>query len=270
MPKVKAGEINLEYYIEGSGPPLLMIMGFSGQASSWGEPFLEALRPHFSVIRFSNRGTGESDRPQTPTTVHVMADDAAALLDALGVARAHVLGISMGGMVAQELALSHAGIVNGLALGCTTAGGAERVAASPEIFALMLPVPGLSPEEQIRKAWPALCSASFVESGNGFLEAMLQASLVNAPPIETLAKQMSAVQGFDAHERVSQIKAPTLVVHGDADVLVPPENGRILHERIAGCEMRIIAGAGHMFFWEKPEESAGAITEFLSRVPSGV
>src|SRR5712691_6808675 len=103
MATAKAGDINLEYYIEGSGPPLLMIMGLGGQASSWGEPFLDELRQRFTTIRFSNRGTGLSENPATPLTVRVMADDAVGLLDTLGIERPHVLGISMGGMIAQEL-----------------------------------------------------------------------------------------------------------------------------------------------------------------------
>src|SRR5437867_8580665 len=99
MATAKAGDINLEYYIEGSGPPLLMIMGLGGQASSWGEPFLQALQQRFTTIRFSNRGTGLSDNPATAFTIRTMADDAAGLLEALGIGRPHVLGISMGGMI---------------------------------------------------------------------------------------------------------------------------------------------------------------------------
>lgn len=271
MPKVKAGDVSLEYYVEGSGPPLLMIMGFGGQAASWGEPFLQALRPHFTLIRFSNRGTGDSDRTEGLVTVRLMADDTAALVRALEVKRPHVFGVSMGGMIAQELVLTYPELVNGLVLGCTTAGGAGHAGANPQVLAMLVPTPGLSREEQIRKAWPALCSANFIQSGVSFLEAMLRASLEKPTPIETLAKQMAAIQGFDSYERLPQIKAPTRIVHGDADVLVPPENGRLLHQRIAGSELVMLPGAGHMFFWEQPAESARAIVEFLSRVtaPAG-
>jgi pimeloyl-ACP methyl ester carboxylesterase len=270
MPKVKARDINLEYYVEGAGPPLLMIMGFAGQASSWSEPFLEQLRPHFTVIRFSNRGTGESDRPEAPTTVRMMADDAAALLRALGIERAHLLGASMGGMIAQEFALSYPEMLNGLVLCCTTTGGAGHVAANAEVFAMMMPAPGLSREDQIRKAWPAMSTREFIETGRDFMEMMLWTSLINPTPIETIVKQMGAVQGFDAYDRLGGIKAPTLVVHGDADVLVPTANGRTLHERIPGSQLAIISGVGHMMSWEKPAETARVITEFLCRVPSGV
>ena len=107
MPIAKAGDISIESYVEGSGPPLLMIMGFGLQASAWGQAFLAELRPHFRMIRFSNRGTGLTDRPDAEYTIRMMADDAAGLLGELGIQRAHVLGISMGGIIAQELVLNH-------------------------------------------------------------------------------------------------------------------------------------------------------------------
>ena len=96
MSIAKVGDINIEYYVEGEGPPLLLIIGFAGQASSWGEPFLDLLRPHFQVIRFSNRGTGLTDKPDAEYTIPMMADDAAGLLVELGIGKAHVMGISMG------------------------------------------------------------------------------------------------------------------------------------------------------------------------------
>src|SRR4030042_2985745 len=118
MPVAKVGDINMEYHVEGSGPPLLMIMGFSGQASSWSERFVELLRPHFQVIRFSNRGTGLTDRPQVQYTVPMMADDAAGLLREMGIGKAHGLGISMGGMIAKELVLNRPERGQGVLLGC--------------------------------------------------------------------------------------------------------------------------------------------------------
>ncbi len=125
MPIAKVGDINIEYYVEGEGPPLLMIMGLGGQANSWGESFLERLRPHFQIIRFSNRGTGLTDKPQVEYSIRMMADDAAGLLRELGIGKAHVLGISMGGMIAQELVLNHSQTVQGLVLGCTTPGASQ-------------------------------------------------------------------------------------------------------------------------------------------------
>jgi Predicted hydrolases or acyltransferases (alpha/beta hydrolase superfamily) len=268
MSITKAGDINLDYYVEGSGPPLLMIMGFAGSASSWGDPFLEALRPHFTCIRFSNRGTGLSDKPLTQFTIRTMADDAANLLSALDIQRPHVFGISMGGMIAQELVLSYPQRANGLVLGCTTSGGSHSVQAAPEILAKMAPTPGLSPEEIVRNFWTAVCSPGFIERGAAFLDGMVATALAQPTPMETLGLQMMAITSFDSYDRLPQIKAKTLVIHGGVDMLVPPQNGKTLSEHIPGAELRTLAGAAHMFFWEEPQKSATMVTEFLSRVPA--
>src|SRR5437868_8083351 len=125
MPAIPVGEVELDYERSGEGPPLLMIMGMSGTALHWGEPFLQALRPDFEVIVYDHRGVGASSRPEGPLTIAQMAQDAAGLLDALGVESAHVMGISMGGMIAQELALARDELVRTLTLGCTFCGGPE-------------------------------------------------------------------------------------------------------------------------------------------------
>jgi pimeloyl-ACP methyl ester carboxylesterase len=268
MPIAKVGDINMEYYVEGSGPPLLMIMGFSGQASSWSERFLELLRPNFQIVRFSNRGTGLTDKPQAQYSVPMMADDAAGLLGELGIGKAHVLGISMGGMIAQELVLNYPERVQGLVLGCTTPGWSQGVPPSQETTALLMPTPGVSLEEQFRKAWPAIVTPEFVESEREFLEEMLRIGLENLTPVDTMARQMVAIQSFDAYERLPRIQAPTFIIHGDKDQLIPPRNADILRERIPGATLRVVPGAAHMFFWEKPTESAEAIVEFLSSVPA--
>jgi 3-oxoadipate enol-lactonase len=268
MSITKAGEINLEYHVEGSGPPLLMIMGFAGSASSWGDPLLEALRPHFTCIRFSNRGTGLSDKPDGQFTVRTMAVDAANLLTALDIKRPHVFGISMGGMIAQELVLAYPQRVNGLVLGCTTAGPSHGAQATAETRARMMPTPGLSPDQMIRNAWPVICSHDFIERAHGFLEGMLASSLATPTPLETLGRQLVAIQTFDTYDRLPQIRAKTLVIHGDSDLLVPPENGRIVAERIPGAVLKILPGVGHMFFWEEPAAVAHTIDEFLSPVPA--
>ena len=185
MPTIKAGEVNLEYYVEGDGPPLLMIRGFTADCSNWGDRFLQPLQERFTCIRFSNRGTGLSDKPAEPTTIRQMAADAVALLDALGIERAHVFGVSMGGMIAQEIVLNHPGRVNGLVLGCTTPGGENAVAASPDVTALFTPAPGLSRSDQTRRTWPAIVSPEFIDSDEQFLEEMLRLSLGNQTPLAT-------------------------------------------------------------------------------------
>jgi 3-oxoadipate enol-lactonase len=268
MPITKAGDINLETYVEGSGPPLLMIMGFAGSASSWGDPFLEALRPHFTCIRFSNRGTGLSDKPQTQFTIRTMADDAANLLTALDIQRPHVFGISMGGMIAQELVLTYPQRVNGLVLGCTTCGPVHGQTATQETMAKLIPAFGLAPDEIVRNFWTIVCSAAFIRRGTAFLDGMVAAALAQPVPMETLGLQMMAINTFNSYDRLPQIQAKTLVIRGDLDVLVPPDNGRIVAERIPGAELKMVSGVAHMFFWEEPQKSATIVTQFLSRVPA--
>jgi len=270
MPQIRVGDFNIEYYVEGSGPPLLMISGFTAQASGWSEPFTQRLQQSFSTIRYSHRGTGTSDRLAGEITLRDLADDAAGLLTALGIEKAHVLGVSMGGMIAQELALNHPQRVQGLVLGCTACGGKHRVAAAPEVMELLTPQPGLSREEQVRRSWPAITTPEFLESHLDVMEERLRTSLINPTPIETAMRQMAAVQVFDSYERLPQIVTPTLILHGDCDVLVPVENALVLKNRIQGAEMHIFPVAGHLFIWEFPEESAGAVVEFLAKVPVSV
>lgn len=269
MAVTKAGTLNIEYYIEGSGPPLLMIMGLGGQASSWGEPVLEGLRSRFTTIRFSNRGTGASDKPTDGYTIPQMADDAAALMDAIGFEKAHVFGISMGGMIAQELALNHPHRVQGLVLGCTNCGPAHSVTIPAESVARFGQIMSLPVDQRIREFWNMNVTPQFIESGAAFLSRIVELGMATPTPVETFGRQLGAAQSFDTYDRLPRIKSPALIVQGNMDALVPVENAEILHARIPGSCVRIIQGAGHCFFWEKPEEVVKEIAGFLSEVPVG-
>lgn len=274
MPHARVGDFNIEYYLEGSGQPLLLISGFTAQASGWHDPFLGLLQQQYSTIRYSHRGTGTSDRLTGDIGLSDLAEDAAGLLTALGIERAHVLGVSMGGMIAQELALNHPKRVLSLALGCTTCSGGSQsrreggaVPAPPEAIALLTPEPGLSREEQVRRSWPVVTTPEFLAKRADVMEERLRRSLINPTPVETAMRQMAAVQAWDSFDRLPQVQAPTLVIHGDRDVLVPVANAQVLKARIPGAEQHIVKGAGHLFTFEFPEESAAAVLGFLARVP---
>jgi 3-oxoadipate enol-lactonase len=274
MSMARVGDANIEYYREGSGPLLLLLSGFTAQASGWHNPFVQQLQRHFSTIRYSHRGTGTSDRLTGEIGLRDYADDAVGLLTALGVDKAHILGVSMGGMIAQELALNYPQRVIGLVLGCTTSAGGnsshqEVARPAPEFLALLTPKPELTREEQLRRSWPAVTTPEFLESHPEVLEERLRRSLINPTPVETAMRQMAAAQAFDAYDRLPDIKAPTLVIHGDRDVLVPVENAYVLKERIPGAKLCILPGAGHLFTFEFPDESAAAVIEFLAKVPVG-
>ena len=269
MPSAKVGDIDIEYYVEGEGPPLLMIMGWIGNARFWGEAFLERLRPHFQIIRLSNRGTGLTDKPGGDYGIRLMADDAAGLLRELGVQRAHVLGISMGGMIAQELALNHSQMIQGLVLGCTTCGFSHGVPPSAEIVTGTGQSGALTPQDRIRRFLLATVTQEFLERADQAFWRWLTATWLAAPTsLETIGRHFVAMQEFDTYERLSQIEAPTFIIHGDKDILVPVENAEVLRRRIEGSQVRIVPGVAHMFFWEKPEESSEAIVEFLASVPA--
>lgn len=264
----KIGDANIEYYVEGSGPPLLMIMGFAGMATAWGEPFLSLLRQAFTTIRFSNRGTGLSEMPPgPPVTMQLMAADAAGLLDHLGIPKAHVLGISMGGMIAQELVLASPQRVRGLVLGCTNCGPLHSVPAQADVLSKMGQLATLIQRpaiEQVQEFWKLAVTPHFIETGAEFLAAIASEGLKTPPTLAALAQQFAAIQSFDSYERLPSIGVPTFIIHGDEDLLVPVPNAAILQERIPGSQVHIVEGVGHMFFWEKPEESAVAIVTFLA------
>jgi pimeloyl-ACP methyl ester carboxylesterase len=270
MPQAKVGDINIEYHVEGEGPPLLLIMGWIGHGGFWGEPFLERLRPHFRVIRFSNRGTGRSDKPPGDVTVRMMADDAAGLLRELGIERAHVLGVSMGGMIAQELMLNHPQAVQGLVLGCTTCGFAHGPQALPQThLTLARSNAATTPRDRVRQFLLAATTPEYVErEADGLLDWVTETFMDAPTPLDVIGRQFAACMQFDTYDRLPQIKAPTLIIHGDRDLLIPPANTEVLHERIAGSRVRILEGIGHMFFWEKAEEAADAAAEFLTSVPA--
>ena len=261
--------LKLRYEIRGAGEPVALIMGFSGSGRGWGEPFLKLMEARFRIFVIDNRGTGESDKPDAEFTLSDMAADIAAVLDHARTPRAHIFGISMGGMIAQEFALAYPGRTRGLVLGCTNCGTSHSVAADPAAIANLLPVPGMDPVEQARRAFSVACGKAFLESAAG--QATLEreiAEMGNYPvtPMHTFMRQGQAIGGFESFARLGQIKAPTLIIHGDDDSIVPYPNAEVLHGAIAGSKVHILKAAGHMFFWEAPEESVRVAADFLSAV----
>ena len=256
MPGIPVGEITLDCERSGSGPSLLMIMGRSGTYSHWGEPLLSGLRRDFDVIVYDHRGVGASSRLQGPLTIRQMAADAAGLLDALELDCAHVLGISMGGMVAQELALAHAERVRTLTLGCTYCGGPGSLLSSQEIQRRMADaVASGDIERAIRTAWEANVSAGFA-AREAEWERFRELSLRRRVALEVILEQTRAVAGHDTHARLGEIALPTLVVHGTVDQTLPVANGEMIAELIPGARLELLEGVGHLFFLERPERSA--------------
>jgi pimeloyl-ACP methyl ester carboxylesterase len=256
MTLVKVGEIELDCERTGSGPPLLMIMGLSGTALHWGDAFLDALRADFQIIVYDHRGVGASSRLSGHTTISELAEDAAGLLDALEIESAHVLGISMGGMVAQELTLAYPERLRTLTLGCTSCGGNLGVHPAPEVTQKLAEgmISG-SRERAIRASWEVNVSPSFAADQDAWAR-FLEIGLRRPVAIPVIMEQMRAILGHDTCARLPDITPPTLVVHGTLDQMLPVENGRRIAELIPGAGLEIFDGIGHLFFWEEPERSA--------------
>jgi 3-oxoadipate enol-lactonase len=270
MPDAQAGPIRIHYRREGAGEPLLLVMGFGGSGAMWDDATVAGLARRFDVIVPDNRGTGESEKRDEPIQIATLADDLAALLDALGIARAHLFGVSMGGMIAQEFALRHPDRLRGLVLGCTNPGGSETVAAPPEVVGLLLPQKGMTPHEAVQRTFQAMLTPEFIAAQPGFLETMTARMLEHPTPRFVFARQMEAIGGYSTFARLSEIGAPTLVISGDRDRLVPPQNSRLLAERIPGARLAVIPGVAHNFFWENQPETVRLVTEFLEGIPDEV
>ncbi|MGA7677394.1 MAG: alpha/beta fold hydrolase [Dehalococcoidia bacterium] len=270
MPTAKVGDINIYYEIHGDGEALLLIMGYGAYSGHWA-PLIPPLSQEYRVISFDNRGTGRSDKPNIPYTIKMMADDARGLLDVIGIGSAHVFGISMGGMIAQELALNYPDKVKSLMLGCTFCGGTKAIQPTPEALAFLInPEMGkLSVEEQARVAVPWLWTQEFIDKNPEAVEMYVAITSEYPTPTHGFACQAQAVATHDTYERLPQITAPTLVIVGDADRIIPAENSKILASRIPNAEMVILKNAGHGFFGEAAAETDRIILDFLRRHSRG-
>ena len=259
MTLARAGEIELDYERSGAGPPLLAIMGMSGTALSWGEPFLEHLRQDHEVIVYDHRGVGSSTPLSGSVTTAQMAEDAAGLLAALELESADVLGISMGGMIAQELALNHPERVRTLTLGCTYCGGEGSSLAGPDV-AQRLGEAMMSGDREraLRVAWEVNVSPSYAadeQAWNAFHEIALR----RAVAVPVIMAQMQACMAHDTSARLGEITAPTMVIHGTEDQMLPVANAQLIAGLIPGAELEILDGIGHLFFWERPEQAAALL-----------
>lgn len=259
MPSVDVAGRALHHVRRGSGEPYLLIQGLSGTHASWGDPFLDALEPGLDLIAYDHRGVGSSAPHDGPFSIADLADDAAGLLDALGVERAHVLGISMGGMIAQELALRHPGRLRSLALGCTYAGGPDGRITDRAVIERLVGAMGSGDVEQVlRTSYEINVSPAFAADPEHY--AAFRAMAVSVPvPMPVIFDQLRATAVHDTSARLAQITAPTLVVHGDADLMLDVANGRAIAAAIPGAQLEILEGVGHVFWWEQPERSAALL-----------
>jgi 3-oxoadipate enol-lactonase len=267
MPHTVAPGFRMYYELYGEGFPLLLINGLGSDHLEWLFQ-IPAFLPHFQVVVFDNRGTGGSGVPPGPYTTAQMADDVATLLETLGIARSHLLGVSLGGMIAQEVALRHPDRVDGLVLGCTGPGGTLSIRPSPEAMAAFLGAGGGKPEAEIRRMIPFLYTEAYVQERPAEIDDFLRRRLDHPTPPEGYAAQLAAAVSHDAAGRLERIRARTLVITGDADRLVHWENSRRIAERIPGARLVVLPGAPHRLFAENADAFNREVLGFL--MPQGV
>jgi len=255
VPTAGVGEIELDYERSGEGPPLLAIMGMSGTYLHWGEPFLSRLRENFEVIAYDHRGVGSSSRLEGPITIAEMAADAAGLVRALDLDSAHVLGISMGGMIAQELVLANPELVRTLTLGCTYCGGPGSSFGTAVRERLYEAMSTGDREQALRAAFEINLSPA--AAADPELWGRFQSiAAERAVAVAVIMAQVAACVQHDTHARLPTVKAPTLVIHGTADELIPVENARLIASLIPDARLEIFDDVGHLFFWEEPAATA--------------
>jgi pimeloyl-ACP methyl ester carboxylesterase len=256
MTLIEVGEVELDYERSGDGPPLLMIMGRSGTYAHWGQPFLEKLRSDFELILYDHRGVGASTRLDGPVTIREMARDAAGLLRALELDSAHVLGISMGSMIAQELALAEPQLISTLTLGCTYCGGPGSVHTDEAVLNSMgEAVASGVPERMIRASWEANVSPAFADDAAAWAR-FLEISLRRRVALEVIVAQTQACIEHDTSARLHEIALPTQIIHGTVDRVLPVQNGRMVAELIPDARVELLEDVGHLLFWERPERAA--------------
>ncbi|MGA8439181.1 MAG: alpha/beta fold hydrolase [Candidatus Sulfotelmatobacter sp.] len=251
---------------QGRGEPVLLIMGLGYPSSLWHRA-RPVLSEHFRTVAFDNRGVGLSDVPPGPYAIATMASDAAAVLDAAGVFRAHIFGVSMGGMIAQEFALQYPARTGSLILGCTSPGGPSAVRAERKVSDILM-ARGMTLEQAREAIVPYIYDAATPREK---IDEDLSLRRKWLASMEGYTAQLQAIPAWEGYSRIAQITSPTLVLHGKSDALVPYANGELIATLIPGAKLVLIEHASHLFLTDQPEVAHQEILAFLlSQAPIGL
>jgi pimeloyl-ACP methyl ester carboxylesterase len=256
--------ISLAYRMHGEGPPLVLVMGYRLSSNAWPEAFIEQLARQFTVITPDNRGTGLSDKPVEGYAIANMARDLCALLDELDMTRVHVLGYSMGGAIAQEFVRQFPQRVLSLILCATMCGGANAVYASSSTLSVLRDLDGLSPEEAARRIWKVTYSRGYLERHLETAEAQMRREIALPTPLHAADLQFQAFAEFDGSKALSAIGCPTLVLTGDLDELILPQNSQMMAKLIPNARLVVVPESGHRLMSEATDECVLLITGFIA------
>jgi pimeloyl-ACP methyl ester carboxylesterase len=262
MPAIKVNGISMYYELHGEGIPLVLIMGLRRNLEWWYCQIPE-LSKQFKIIAFDNRGAGRSDKPDMEYSIRLFADDTAGLMEALGIHNAHILGVSMGGYIAQELALNYPDKVRSLILGCTSCGGKRAVLMSEERIKKFTANEGLTPDEILLKDMDIYFSDRFIVDNPDKVQKFIDISLRYYQPADAFLRQFAACLKHDTADRLSSLKVPILITTGDDDPLVPPQNSLILKELLPGSKLYLFPNRRHGFFIEEAIKFNQKIIEFF-------
>lgn len=263
MPDVRANGIDVNYRIEGEGgETVVLVNGLADDLESWAFQTEDFVSAGYRVLSFDNRGVGLTDKPEGPYTTRLLADDTKALVDELGIDDFHLVGVSMGGMVAQEYALAHGEDLRSLVLACTYAAPGPFCSRMFAMWADLAPALGVPFVMRDVALW-AFTVPFFEEREDELRE--FEAEFASLPmTTEAYLAQLAAIRTHDTTGRLEGIQAPTLVLAGEEDILIPTALSGRLHEAISGSEWATTKG-GHACLWEHPETFNRAILEFLQR-----
>jgi pimeloyl-ACP methyl ester carboxylesterase len=267
MPFARRGPFRLYYESAGRGTAVLLIMG-QGMTLETGWRTVDVLSREFRVLAFDNRDVGRSDHSPWPYTVAQMAGDGIAVLEAAGVERAHVYGFSLGGMVAQEVALRHPERVLALVLGATTPGGPSAVPSDPEALTFFARAGAMGAEEAAWAAVPYGYGEDTRRRHGDRIAEDIQRRIGHPPDTLGYLHQVAAAAAHSTQGRLGQITAPTLVLHGAQDRIMSPANAQILADGIPGAALRMWPRAGHMYVTDEPSADR-EVAQFLERRASG-
>ncbi|MFX1328147.1 MAG: alpha/beta fold hydrolase [Promethearchaeota archaeon] len=269
MPKVKVNDINIYFEIHGEGFPFILIRGLSSSIDAWPPYSIEQFSKFFKTILFDNRGAGRTDMPKGKYSTKMMVEDTVGLMDTLGIKKTYLLGFSMGGCIAQELFLNYPSRVRKLVLTSSWCGPSQGIATPiPEEnpFTKMVPLMKEGEYEKMARILvDSLFPENFKKSNPNFIENVIKNYMKHPPSPVGFKGQRAYVETFDTYERLSEIKIPTLILHGTEDKILPVENAKILAEKIPSAELFLFENTGHGMNIQENELWTQKIIEFLKR-----
>jgi len=268
MPFARSGDLKLYYEVIGQGDPIVLIMGYGHHSLHWGDLPQQLAKNTYQVVTMDNRGVGRSDRLDAPTSISMMADDVCSVMDAAGLKKASVFGVSMGGLIAQLFAFNHPDRLYNLVLGCTFPGGSHSVPTDPEGMRILFDYEYLgkmTPEQRSMTVFRFFCSDEYIEVNRAAFEYYHRVTTEYPTPLFVFQRQSEAIAGEDTWDRLPDIKSPTMIISGTDDHLVNFKNSELLAKRIPGAELTLLQDKRHGFFIEAMDSTRIFVNGFMKR-----